>query len=320
MLERNRKSWRKNKEVYIWIFDVGRGFSSFIKTPDNYGMIIDCGCGERIHPFQEIIEPHLLRFTDSIQNKRLAQVIVTHPHCDHCLEIETVLEKADPYLLTTPHSNEKESDQNQHVNWSLISNPSYGSGSVTRLKEAINKRTPPLHEFTNDFGDLAPGFELRIFFIPPKFCEIKLPNDDYGNNLSIVTYLKLGNNSILFPGDLLPSGCEYLIKTNKTFCEILSHGISVLVAPHHGLESGFYSPLYDLLPNRSVHNAIIISDKRKSKNTDGTTHQRYLSGKLSGGYRGRYSFSTNNDGHIRIILGAGNKIAIDASKSIDDLI
>ncbi|MCP4569423.1 MAG: MBL fold metallo-hydrolase, partial [FCB group bacterium] len=219
MLSPNKRQWNKNKEIYIWIFNVGRGFSSFIKTPHNYGMMIDCGTSENIAPFKDVIEPHFLRYLDSIKYKKtiakLVQVIVTHPHSDHCLEIDYVLKNALPMLLTTPHSNPDEADTNLHVNWDLVNNPEYGKSAVEVLKDSINGRTPPLREYVKDIKIAVPGFDFKIFYIPPKLNERTLPATDYVNNLSIVAYLKLGNASILFLGDLMPSGCEYLLRNNE---------------------------------------------------------------------------------------------------------
>jgi beta-lactamase superfamily II metal-dependent hydrolase len=326
MLVLEKEAWNRNKELWIWIFNVGRGFSSFIKTPHNTGVIIDCGIGEKFKPFQDIIKPEFMDLISSDelsykgQARKLAQVIVSHPHSDHCGEIKSIMQEGVPLLLTTPHSNEKERDKKQHVNWELVDNPKDTEDNVNYLKRKINIADPPLRPYTEDIKRVIPGYQLKIFFITPKDCEDRLPKDGYTNNLSIVTYISIGNNSILFTGDLMASGCKYLLEMNSEFRNLISNGISILVAPHHGLESAFCPEFFNLLPEKKVKYVNVISDKQKPASHDGKTHSSYQSSDFAVGYKGRYSFSTMNDGHIRIIMGAGNKLEIDTSHDIEELL
>ena len=121
-------------------------------------------------------------------------------------------------------------------------------------------------------------------------------------------------------GDILPSGCKYLIENNKDFSDILKQGISIVMASHHGLESGYCQEFYNLLPNNKIRSVHVISDKIKINNQDGNTEKRYLSSSLAEGYNNKYSYSTKNDGHIRIVLGGKDKIDISTSHNINDLL
>ena len=324
MLELTKRAWNANKETYAWIFDVGRGFSSFVKTPHNYGMMIDCGASDTFKPFEHVIRNKFLPYIDILKGKKrvfpLVQLIVTHPHSDHCTEIESILRHAAPMLLTTPHSNPQEKDLNQHVNWDLVSNPAYGKRWVDTLRDQTNRRNPPLRTYLEDVKIQVPGFDMQIFFIPPRLNEFNLPCGDYANNLSIVVYLRTGENSILFMGDLMPSGCEWLLTNDDKFRKLVRAGITVIVAPHHGLKSGFCQALYDEMPSGQVGSVHLISEKRDAGDMEGETHPKYLSSELAYGYKGRYSYSTKNDGNIRIILGAGDKLSIETSKDIRDLL
>ncbi|MEW6016362.1 MAG: hypothetical protein AB1690_13700 [Candidatus Zixiibacteriota bacterium] len=290
-----------------------------MKTPDDFGMIIDCGASDIYKPFAEIIKPQFLPLLDRPQynNKRhpLAQVIVSHPHYDHCSEIQEVITAADPLLLTTPHSNPNESDFDMHVNWSIVleSNKQEGRGTIEFLKEKINHRSPPLRAYLSDLPTAVADFEMRLFYIKPSICEKELPKVDYTNNLSIVVHLRKGENSIHFMGDLMPSGCEYLLETNDDFRIIVSKGISILVVPHHGLESGFCQSLFDCMPHGKVRFVNIISEKTMTSENQGKVDSRYQSSTHAGGYKGRYSLSTKNDGTLFLILGAGNKLEIHSN-------
>lgn len=324
MLQLNKESWNRNKEIYIWIFNVGRGFSSFIKTPHNFGVMYDCGSAEDLRPFEDVVKKHFLKCLDQPRYRgkqhKLAQVIVSHPHSDHCSEIKSVLASAPPMLLTSPHSNDRELDEEQHVNWSLVDNPPYAQDAVAALKHEVNKREPPLRAYGTEPGFEAPRFAMEIFFIPAKINERQLPREHYANNLSIVLYLSLGNNSCIFMGDLMPSGCEYLLNKNVRFRNVVKNRISFVAVPHHGLESAFYKPFYQLMYLGKVKAANIVSEKRDLAPNEGKTHPDYTSSQLANGYQGRYSFSTKHDGHIRIILGAGSKVKVDTSHNIVDLL
>lgn len=253
----NKSEWNRNKELYIWIFDVGRGMSAFVKTIHNYGVMVDCGTSEDFNPFSEVVHKHFLPCLDvpvrNGQKFRLAQLIVSHPHSDHCAEFDTVIRQGKPMFLTTPHSNPKEPDLQQHVNWNLVDNRPGTEGPVLALKDEINRRDPPLKAYIDEPGFSAPGFSMEIFFIPPRVNETTLPKGDYTNNLSIAVYMSLGGNSILFMGDLMPSGVEYLLGTDSNFARCVKAGISFVVVPHHGLESGFCSSLYRNMPKVKSH-------------------------------------------------------------------
>lgn len=316
-----KKFWFRNKELYVWIFNVGRGFCAFVKTPDNYGIMIDCGCSENFKPFKDVIQKKFLPLIDKPKkNFELTQLIVSHPHSDHCSEVEDVINLGIPMLLTTPHSNEKESDENMFVNWELVSNPEHGEKSVEFLKNQINKRLPPLREYVKDLKISIPDYEFKIFYIPPKVVEKELPVNDYTNNLSIIVYIKMNSNSILFMGDIMPSGCEYLIKYDKEFREILKNGVSIFVAPHHGLESAFYEDIFNYMPNKKVKVLHIISEKKKAGESEGKTDSRYFSNKYCSGLESRFSLSTKKDGHIRLVFGAGGKLNIRSSQDFQELL
>jgi hypothetical protein len=322
----NKTEWNHNKEIYAWIFDVGRGLSAFVKTPDNFGVMVDCGCSDDFKPFRDIVGKRFLPCLDRpVRNGRqfvLAQLLVSHPHSDHCSEFEDVLRQGAPMFLTTPHSNPKEPDANQYVNWGIVlpDNRPGTEGSIIALKEEINRRDPPLMAYVDESEFTVPDFRMVIFFIPPKINETQLPSKDYTNNLSIVLYMSLSDNSILFMGDLMPSGTDYLLSHNADFRRLVSQGVSVLVVPHHGLESGYCSSLYSALPACKVGAVNIISEKRSPGPNEGSTHCNYTSSMTSLGHKNRNSYSTKQDGHIRIVLGAAGKLRITASKNIDDLL
>ena len=75
------------------------------------------------------------------------------------------------------------------------------------------------------------------------------------NNLSLVVFIKYANFKILFPGDLEKPGWLALLRDATFRAELV--GTDVLVASHHGRESGFCQDLFKYFTPACV----VISDK-----------------------------------------------------------
>ena len=108
----------------------------------------------------------------------------------------------------------------------------------------------------------------------PDAGDVLHPKDDnkYGNALSMVFYFRHGSHTILFPGDMTPEGMAHILANGRgvqkrfsrfekgfaqkhqgwheetgsqpTLKELLGRGLTVLVAPHHGLESCYSKELF----------------------------------------------------------------------------
>ena len=82
----------------VVVFDVEHGASAFIRTPTNYGVLIDCGCTGKFSPALYLVEKELPSIVPW-DGHSLTKLIVTHPHDDHIGDVETVKEKCPPALL-----------------------------------------------------------------------------------------------------------------------------------------------------------------------------------------------------------------------------
>ena len=85
--------WERTLYTYIWVFNVGRGLAIFVRLPQNIGFIYDLGSDEKFSPRKFIetnIIPKINKFTDvNGCKRRIAQLIISHPHSDHISEIST---------------------------------------------------------------------------------------------------------------------------------------------------------------------------------------------------------------------------------------
>lgn len=126
------------------------------------------------------------------------------------------------------------------------------------------------------------------------------PAFDDENNLSLVFTLNVLGFRFMFPGDMERKGWQNLLATCVPFRPVVAD-VDVLVAPHHGRESGIYEDLYDVFGCRPK--LVVISDDYKQYDTQQTTG---FYGRKAIGiqyFRGRYDprrvLTTRSDGPIR---------------------
>lgn len=352
-----------SSNTYIFLFNVNRGLSIFIRLPNNKAIIYDVGKSE----FQPLsfIKNHI--FYKLKTPKPIKQIILSHPHLDHIAELKYLKKKwslFSPSLLTCPH--DKSNDEK--VNWKRINNP---DGEETKkilkiYRRLYEKRCLPLQCPYPDEQDQY-DVEFGLFYIKPPICEKLFPpqkNQEYTNSLSLVFWYRHGKNTILIPGDITPKAMEYLLKeengVEKRFSilnskemrkfenwhkknlnqpslkELLKNGLTILVAPHHGLESGFSKELYEAIKGGKP-DLVLISEKRHTGQNDGQVAPNYQlseganglivniekvdnSGKIYTEEEERYSLSTRNNHHILVVFKNSGKPEVYARKDPKKLI
>jgi beta-lactamase superfamily II metal-dependent hydrolase len=151
-------------------------------------------------------------------------------------------------------------------------------------------------------GSAAPEFvkvTRRIFWN-------NYPDFDDENNLSMVLALDIAGFRFLFPGDLECEGWIHLLATDPTFKATVSN-VDVLVASHHGRESGICPDIFDT--HSCKPKIVVISDNYMQYDTQETS--AYYGSKCTGitGFRGASSvrkvLSTRKDGEILFSFSAG---------------
>jgi len=167
--------------------------------------------------------------------------------------------------------------------------------------------------------------------------------------MSLILFYRHGKHTVLIPGDITPDCLKHILdegdglekrytvfdrqakednpewhhKTNEqpSLKSLLQqYGLSVFVAPHHGLESGFSEDLYMAVNDKP--SVVVISEKRHTSDTDGSIDSRYqcsdgasgLSVDVEGVVENKFSVSTKNGHHILIFIeGTGGvpKVFLD---------
>lgn len=101
---------------------------------------------------------------------------------------------------------------------------------------------------TEPFNDNMGGIKVRCFWN-------KYPDFKDTNNLSLAVFMKFGDFKMLLPGDLERPGWLALLEREEFRAELA--GTNVLMASHHGRESGFCEEVFDYF----TPNCVVISDK-----------------------------------------------------------
>ena len=119
-------NWTLSLRSHIWIFNVNRGLSIFIRTALNQGIIYDFGSSDDFKP-TEFLKEKILPYLDKYNNCFTAQSIISHPHADHISAISSELNDKNSLLysslLTCPHDKDDGSEKPESIDWERIKLP-----------------------------------------------------------------------------------------------------------------------------------------------------------------------------------------------------
>lgn len=125
------------------------------------------------------------------------------------------------------------------------------------------------------------------------------------NNLSLAVFVKYSNFKILFPGDLEKAGWQALLQRADFRAELV--GTDILVASHHGRESGYCEDIFDYF----TPSAVVISDKPIEHETQRTVpdYRRVVRDqgvRVRTTMKDRHVLTTRRDGWIQLAVDNGN--------------
>ena len=205
------------------VFAVERGLCAYVRTPNDYGILIDCGKSTTVAPAEWLEEheaPTLKRRGDAA-----VSLIVTHPHENHLMDIDSVVSRLRPAALCC------EAD----FDWPALVDLATDSNSNVRAYYSWLSARPPGDEALPDFGATVRCFSLS-------WHEATTIND-----LSVVTvisYISAQRYSwkIAVAGDNRAEGMEALLAKPEFRAEI--KGVDFFVTSGHGRESGFSAEMF----------------------------------------------------------------------------
>lgn len=339
-------AWVSSQRSHIWMFNVERGLCIFIRTALNQGIMYDFGSSEDFKP-SDFLQEHIIPHLDKYKNCKVAQTIISHPHADHITNISCLspdMDKSPFYstLHTCPHGKTDGAAKPEAIDWNRIKNPKGSESNIEIYKSLYAKRSLPLQTICYVSQRSIPNLEYGLYYVRPPVVSEIFPNNDqeYGNGVSVVVFYKHGYHTVLVPGDINPDTFKHLLDegngsekrytifdrrqsaSHPTWHEasgdqpslkslLEAHGLSILVAPHHGLKSGYSEDLYRAIKDGKP-GLVVISEKRHLSKSDGKVGPFYQSPdgakgqkvSIEGKEETRNSVSTR-DGHHVLILFQG---------------
>lgn len=343
----------KSDDLVIWIMNVGRGLSIMIKTPQNYCILYDLGSSD-FSPLDFYIEKKIFDSFELFEGKKIAQCIISHPHKDHISDLNdehTKFIKENSCFITC--QNDKSDNKSGHaIEMKRINNPCGSDELIANYKSLYADRKLPLVNIDPDVD--SSNFQMGYYYLTSKQVEKLFPENDqeYANSLSIVLFLSYKGHSIIIPGDINPDALKKILNGDceKRFTDysstlsarknsqwatktdsqpslksIVNSGLQLLVAPHHGLESGYPKCLIDILTENKKDNrpdVIFASEKIHNAPNSGKSAQEYHDGTAAKGITDengniRYYLSTINDGFMKIVIN--QKVNIYTEKKEENL-
>ena len=262
-------------------WDVQHGSAALVQTPSGENIAIDLGAGDAFSPLRYIKQ--------RMGINQLDKVVVTHPHLDH---IEDILnfDSLNPRVFQRP----------THLTKSDIT-------------AGHNTTTPEIDRIFQKYFDVDGQYNQPVTLADDpsspavnggasisSFHPTQCPKTNL-NNHSIVTVIEYAGVKILSPGDNESCSWEELLG-KQAFRQAIAN-THVLVAPHHGRESGFCAALFDYISPLIT----IISDGRVVDTSATARYSARTIGykvkKLSTGtYEPRKCVTTRNDGTIFVTI------------------
>jgi len=240
-------------------------------------------------------------FEGVLQKSKIAQLFISHPHYDHIKEIRKYVTgfkgqktRYSPVFLTGPNDNAR-MERDEVIDFSRIKIDETNKNALNAYRRETGFRSPPLRLIRPDDskGDTGFDFDLGLYYVKPKWCGREYEKDDpkYVNSTSLLNYFRYGRNSVLFTGDITKEAIEQILKntgdterryvrfslgreSNNTDWHVgksnppplqkilVASGLTALVAPHHGLKTGYPEALYEDI---GVLPAIVLASEKTLK-------------------------------------------------------
>lgn len=268
------------KVATMMVWNVQLGLAVHIKTPNGKYVIIDLGTGTDESGNSS---PLKKRKYDNI-----AYMIITHPHLDHIDDIlnfdynaPKVLQRVKSISNDEVMDGVRECDKPKFRKYCDVNN---------RYNQPVTIDDENYTGNPNNYG----GLEILTFSTTQ--CE-----QSNFNNFSIITVFTLSGIKIVVCGDNEKESFNYLMQQDD-FKDAIKNA-DILIAPHHGRESGFHSEFVNTVNPRLT----IISDTNKIAASASDKYTQKSRGwtvyNSNGSSQERKCLTTRNDGNIEIEFG-----------------
>lgn len=270
----------------LQIFDVDHGQCALLTIPKanggNYRVLIDCGHAVNFRGAPWYPGAHL----QSLGVSYVDMLVATNYDEDHM-------------------SGFPDLDGRGITIGCILGNPSVSADTIVRLKTSDGH-----HSLGPGIEAIARVLDARRSIgwqqVPPAVPGVGMiwswnPNTKFEdeNNLSLVFTLDVYGHRFMFPGDMECNGWRHLLATCPQFRPVVA-GVEVLIASHHGRQSGICPEMFDVYG--CAPKLVVISDDYRQYDTQETTN--FYGSKSTGiwGFRTeqclRRVLTTRSDGPI----------------------
>ncbi len=257
------------------VWDVELGLAIHIQAPNGKYIVIDLGSKSDVSPLA------------SLKREDVGYMVITHPHHDHFSDIQnidyakpTVLWRVKAYSREELMEGVRASEKNDFIKYCDFCDSYNG---ILQLKDNPTTGIP------------FDGLSAIVY-------STSLCDKANKNNFSGIVVLKLGNAKIVICGDNESDSFKTLM-TNDSFKDAVKKAY-VLVAAHHGRDSGYYEEFVDLVKPHLT----IISDTSKSNTSvtekyDNKTIGYSVYNHSTCKNEDRKCLTTRQDGNIKVDFG-----------------
>ena len=257
----------------VWAVDLG--LAVHVEAPNGRYIVIDLGSKDGVSPLQ------------ALSGKDVGYMVITHPHHDHFSDIKNI-DCAMPVVLWRVKSYTKDELLDGVRDSEIDDFMRYCDFEKTFNSKVSDDNKPST-------GIPFGGLSARV--LSTKQCDKRNKN-----NFSAIVVLQLGNAKVVVCGDNEKDSFDELM-SNEDFKEAVA-GAFVLVAPHHGRDSGFHEKFVELVKPYIT----IISDTKRGTTSVTEKYEAYTKGynvhNMSSGYlEKRLCLTTRKDGNIKVVFG-----------------
>lgn len=267
-------------DIVFW--DVQHGHATYLKTPNGRHIVIDLGIGSW-DDNNQAFSP-LLHLRNNYRVAQLDHVAVTHPHLDHIDDILN-LDLLSPKVFSRP---------TQITNYDVMQGVrEQDKPKFLKYCELNNRYSTPIQpESENNIYNENAWGGVKVNIFSPETCD-----KTNFNNHSMVFVFEYLNTKVIVPGDNEKCSFEELMKLDS-FKNAVRNS-EILLAPHHGRESAYYSEFVDLVnPLLTIVSDGSVCDTSANARYSVKSRGWDVLKKSKNEFTKRYCLTTNSDGEI----------------------
>ena len=263
------------EDAVMTVWNVELGLAVHIKTPNNKYIVVDLGSKQDFSPLKKL------------KGCLVGYMVITHPHLDHISDIKNI-DYAKPIILNRCRNFTREELLKDVRNCDRDVFVQY-CNFVDKYCWPVSDSDSPTHETAFE------GLTAEVF----QATNCDKSNKNNSSSIVVVRYNKI---KIIICGDNETESFQILMNESKFKDAIFN--ADVLVAPHHGRESGYYDEFVKTVSPKLT----IISDTTKSDTSVADKYSKASSGiivtnRLTFQHEKRSCLTTRNDGNIQIRFG-----------------